>query len=104
MKYRLLAITFGVFILAFQSCQPLTSLQIETIIPADIDFPGSFNKAVFINLATDINHDEETDTLLYNIILNETLSHIDEIKIIAEFCNSNKIEFIILGATPYELT
>jgi len=71
MKYRLLAFTFGVLIFALQSCQPLTSIQIETIIPADIDFPGSFNKAVFINLATDINHDEETDTLLYNIITQE---------------------------------
>lgn len=70
MKYRIL-IPILVFSIILQSCQPLSTIQVETIIPAEINFPGNFNKVVFINLATDINHDEETDTLLYNIMTQE---------------------------------
>lgn len=70
MKYRLLILLI-IGNNLFQSCQPYKAIQIETIIPAAIDFPGNFNKIVFINLASDINHDEKTDTLLYKIITEE---------------------------------
>ncbi len=71
MKYYLISLILGVFIIFFQSCNPLSSIQIETIVPADIDLPPNFNQAVFINLATDINDDNEIDTLLYDIITKE---------------------------------
>lgn len=48
--------------------------------------------------ALEYNHKKHIELLWESgcdIILNETLSHFDEIKIIAEFCNTNKIEFII---------
>ena len=75
-------LTFLILLLiALQSCQPLTSIQIETIVPAKIDFPGNFNKIVFLDLATDINHDGEVDTLLYNMITEEmSLGFIDAIQ------------------------
>lgn len=82
MKYR-----FSFFILIFaiillNSCQPYTSMQIETIVPAKVEFPGNFNKIIFVNLATDINHDEKTDTLLYNIITEEmSLGFMDAIQL-----------------------
>lgn len=81
MKYRLLTFIAGFLLFIFQSCQPLTSIKIETIVPADIDFPGNFNKIVFINLATDINYDDKMDTLLYNIITQEmSLGFMDAIQ------------------------
>lgn len=73
MKYRLLPILLISIILLFQNCQPLTSIQIETIVPAKINFPGNFNKIVFINLDTDINNDSEIDTILYKIITDEMI-------------------------------
>ncbi len=71
MKYRLHLLILGILVIIIQSCQPLTSIQIETIVPASIDFPGNFNKVVFVNLESDINNDEKKDTLLYNIITQE---------------------------------
>ena len=71
MKYYLISLILGVFFIFFQSCNPLRSIQIETIVPADIDLPPNFNQAVFVNLATDINDDNEIDTLLYDIITKE---------------------------------
>ncbi|PLX12650.1 MAG: hypothetical protein C0597_12795 [Marinilabiliales bacterium] len=63
------------------SCNPLSTIRIETIVPADIDFPGNYNQIVFINMATDINHDEKIDTLLYNIITQEmSLGFMDAVK------------------------
>ena len=53
------------------ACQPLSSLKIDTLVPASIDFPGSFNKLLFVNLDSDINNDGKIDTVLYNIISNE---------------------------------
>jgi len=55
----------------FYSCQPLTSIQIETISPSKIDFPGAYNKIMFVNLENDFNKDNKIDTLLYKIITNE---------------------------------
>ena len=84
MKYRILAIISSILLIIIQSCNPLSTIQIETIIPAEIDFPGNFNKVVFVNLATDINHDDITDTLLYNIITEEmSLGFMDAIRISA---------------------
>ncbi|MBU8893081.1 MAG: hypothetical protein KOO66_09900 [Bacteroidales bacterium] len=71
MKYRLLTLILVIFSFIFQNCQPLTTVQIETIVPANIEFPGSFNKVVFINLEKDLNNDQKTDTLLYKIITQE---------------------------------
>lgn len=63
---------FIITILSFlYGCQPLTVIQIETLEPASIDFPGNFNKLIFINADTDINNDEKTDTVLYNLITKE---------------------------------
>ncbi len=58
-------------LILFQNCQPLTSLYIETAKPAEINFPGDFNKIVFLNLENDLNDDNEIDTLLYNILNKE---------------------------------
>ncbi len=71
MKSRLYILIFWIVVVLLQGCQPYTSLQIETIIPAKIEFPGNFNKIVFVNLATDVNGDEKTDTLLHKIITEE---------------------------------
>lgn len=70
---RIFAVLSAFFLLSFilSSCQPLTSLHIETLVPAKIEFPGNFNKLIYINLDTDINNDNETDTILYKIITNE---------------------------------
>lgn len=82
MKYRILILTAWMGMMLFQSCQPYTAIQIETIIPAKIDFPGNFNKVVFINLATDVNHDELTDTLLHKMITEEmSIGFMDAIKL-----------------------
>ena len=84
MKFRLLPSLLIGIILLFQNCQPLTSIQIETIVPAKIDFPGNYNKIVFINLETDINNDNKIDTLLYNIITDEmNLGFLDAIQMSA---------------------
>lgn len=67
-------LVFSAFLLIsliLSSCQPLTSLNIETLVPAKIEFPGNFNKLVFINLDDDINNDNKIDTAIYNIITNE---------------------------------
>jgi hypothetical protein len=71
MKYRLLILFTGIILFVLQGCQPLTSIQIETIVPAEVEFPGDFNKIVFINFATDINQDGSIDTSLYNLITEE---------------------------------
>ena len=55
----------------FQNCQPLTSIYIETAVPAEIEFPGDYNKIVFINLENDLNNDNEIDSMLSNIITEE---------------------------------
>ncbi len=69
MKYWVYLIILGLALLF--SCQPYTTMQIETIVPAKVEFPGNFNKIVFVNLETDLNHDDRTDTLLYDIITEE---------------------------------
>ena len=98
MKYRLLTLISGIVLFIFQSCQPLTSIQIETIIPAKIEFPGNFNKIVFINLATDINHDDKTDTLLYKIITDEmSLGFMDAIQLSA---GVDSTKFLYLKGYP----
>ena len=98
MKYRWLIFISGILIIFFQSCQPLTSIQIETIVPAEIEFPGNFNKIVFINLATDINHDDKTDTLLYKIITEEmSLGFMDAIQFSANVDSTN---FLYLKGYP----
>ena len=80
---KLLSYSFwGALILLFYSCQPLVSLQIETIKPSQVNFPGAFNKIMFTNLETDFNNDQEIDTLLFNIITNEMkLGFYDGIKL-----------------------
>ena len=55
----------------FLACEPLTSIRIETLVPASIEFPGNFNKLIFVNADTDINNDGIIDTSLYNIITSE---------------------------------
>ncbi|MDA3952581.1 MAG: DUF6340 family protein [Bacteroidales bacterium] len=81
MKYRFNLLILGVVIIVLSSCQPYTSLQIETIIPAKVEFPGNFNKIVFVNFATDINHDGEIDTVLYKMITEEmSLGFMDAIQ------------------------
>jgi hypothetical protein len=55
----------------FYACEPLSSIRIETLVPAPIEFPGNFNKLIFINTDTDINNDGNIDTLLYNMITSE---------------------------------
>lgn len=98
MKYRWLILISAILIIFFQSCQPLTSIQIETIVPADIEFPGNFNKIVFINLAIDINHDDNTDTLLYKIITEEmSLGFMDAIQSSAGVDSAN---FLYLKGYP----
>jgi len=64
-------ISFIVLNTIFTSCEPLNSLNIETLVPASIDFPGDYNKVMFVNLDADINNDGELDTVLYNIISKE---------------------------------
>lgn len=71
MKKYYYLITLIISLIIFQNCQPLTRMYIETAVPAKINFPGDYNKIVFINLEKDINNDGETDTLLYNIITEE---------------------------------
>jgi len=80
MKLRYILFT-AIIASILQSCNPLSSIQIETIDPADINFPGNFNQVVFVNLATDINHDDQVDSLLYNIITEEmSLGFMDAIR------------------------
>ncbi|NOQ26190.1 MAG: hypothetical protein GQ564_12570 [Bacteroidales bacterium] len=82
MKYRFSFFILVLTIILVNSCQPYTSIQIETIVPAKVEFPGNFNKIIFVNLATDLNHDEKTDTLLYNIITEEmSLGFMDAIQL-----------------------
>ena len=82
MKNRhFLILTIISFSFLVYSCNPLSSIKVETIIPAQIDFPGNFNKAVFVNFASDLNDDDEIDTLLYNIITEEmSLGFMDAIR------------------------
>lgn len=68
---RILLVNLILSLIIFQNCQPLTSMYIETAVPAEINFPGNYNKIVFINLENDLNDDNETDTLLYNMITSE---------------------------------
>jgi hypothetical protein len=55
----------------FYACEPLASIKIETLVPSPIEFPGNFNKLVFVNADTDINNDGNIDTMLYNMITSE---------------------------------
>jgi len=60
-----------VIIALFSGCKSISSFQIETINPAQINIPGSFNKIVLINLENDFNDDNVIDTSLYKIVTNE---------------------------------
>ena len=72
------------------SCQPLTSLHIETLVPAKIEFPGDFNKLIFLNLDNDINNDNEIDTILYKIITDEmNLGFVEAINISSGIDNTD---------------
>lgn len=71
MKNLYILVLAFISLFAFQNCQPLTSMQIEVLKPAEINFPGNYNKIVFINLENDINNDDTIDTLLYGLITNE---------------------------------
>lgn len=66
---RILQLSLIIIILF--SCQPLAQLEIETIKPSQIQFPGAFNKILFLNLDNDINDDGEIDTALYYLITKE---------------------------------
>lgn len=90
MKNRILILIIVINAIIFHSCEPYTAIKIETIIPAKIDFPGNFNKIVFINLATDVSGDKETDTLLYKIITEEmSLGFMDAIELSVGVDSSN---------------
>lgn len=71
MKNRVLLIITLFASLFIYSCNPLSYIKVETIVPAEIDFPGNYNTTVFVNVANDLNNDGEIDTLLYNIITQE---------------------------------
>ncbi|MCG8410530.1 MAG: DUF6340 family protein [Bacteroidales bacterium] len=64
-------IPFLFFIFLFTSCEPLKSLQIETLTPSQVNLPRDFNKILFVNLDNDINNDNEKDTMLYGVITEE---------------------------------
>jgi hypothetical protein len=71
MKNRVLLFIILSISLLIYSCNPLSYIKVETIIPAEIEFPGNFNNTVFVNVANDLNNDNEIDTLLYKIITQE---------------------------------
>jgi len=84
MKYRIFSLLTVFIAVFFTNCQPLTSIQIETLVPSQIDFPGNYNLIVFANLDNDINNDGEIDTILYNMITSEMkLGFLDAIKMSA---------------------
>ncbi|MCK5028967.1 MAG: hypothetical protein KAR57_04980 [Bacteroidales bacterium] len=98
MKSIKFTIIIGVFLVLFYSCEPLSTIRVETVVPANIEFPGSFNKIVFINLESDLNDDQKTDTLLYKIITQEmNLGFIDAIKSTAGIDSSR---FLYLKGFP----
>lgn len=98
MKSIKLSLVLSILLLLFFSCQPLDTIKVETVVPASIDFPGNFNKVVFINLETDLNDDNETDTLLYRIITQEmNLGFIDAIESTAGIDSSR---FLYLKGIP----
>lgn len=71
MKNRILLFIVFILINFLYSCNPLSYIKVETIVPAQIEFPGNINRAVFVNVANDLNSDNEIDTLLYRIITQE---------------------------------
>ena len=84
MKYLIKSLMAVALALFLTNCQPLTSIQIETLVPSQIDFPGNYNLIVFANLDNDINNDNDIDTILYNMITNEmNLGFLDAIKMSA---------------------
>jgi len=91
-------VIIGILLLILYSCEPLSTIRIETVVPASIEFPGNFNKIVFINLESDLNNDQNTDTLLYKIITQEmNLGFIDAIKSTAGIDSSR---FLYLKGIP----
>lgn len=81
MKIKPLLNYLIIIITLFSGCKSISSFQIETINPAQINFPGSFNKIMFLNLENDFNNDAEIDTALYKMITNElSLGFIDGFK------------------------
>jgi Family of unknown function (DUF6340) len=98
MKLKKFTVITGVFLVLFYSCEPLSTIRVETVVPANIEFPGSFKKIVFINLESDLNNDQKTDTLLYKIITQEmNLGFIDAIKSTAGIDSSR---FLYLKGFP----
>jgi len=98
MKSIKLTTVLGVLLLLFYSCEPLSTIKVETVVPANIEFPGTFNKIVFINLESDLNNDQKTDTLLYRIITQEmNLGFIDAIRTTAGIDSSR---FLYLKGLP----
>ena len=71
MKIKSISGYLIVIIALFSGCKSISSFQIETINPAQINIPGSFNKIVLINLENDFNDDNVIDTSLYKIVTNE---------------------------------
>lgn len=71
MKKYYFVLTLIITLFIFQNCQPLTSIYIETAVPAEINFPGDYKQIVFINLENDLNNDHKIDTLLTKIITEE---------------------------------
>lgn len=71
MKSRVLLFITLFISLFIYSCNPLSYIRVETIVPAEVEFPGNFNKTVFVNVANDLNNDNKIDTLLYEIITQE---------------------------------
>lgn len=79
-------------------CEPLTSIQIETLEPAKIDFPGNFNKIIFINADTDINNDKKVDSVLYDMITSEmNLGFLQSIKTTASI---DTLDYLYLQGFP----
>jgi methionine synthase I (cobalamin-dependent) len=81
--------------LAIEAKENLPVLIAGSNPPAE-DSYQSQRKATYKEL--EINHCNHIDSLMENgadFILNETQSHFDEIKIICQYCNKNKIPFII---------
>lgn len=98
MKSIKFTVIIGILLLILYSCEPLSTIRIETVVPASIEFPGNFNKIVFINLESDLNNDQNIDTLLYTIITQEmNLGFIDAIKSTAGIDSSH---FLYLKGFP----
>ena len=95
MKSIKFTVIIGILLLVLYSCEPLSTIRIET---SSIEFPGNFNKIVFINLESDLNNDQNIDTLLYTIITQEmNLGFIDAIKSTAGIDSSH---FLYLKGFP----